>query len=173
MLRGGRCRPAACERVLGAPRHCFESDLVHGLGFRARSWTPGGNPPSLDSRRCRVGPQPGQGHEPLPLGLQRQGTQERVLLWLVKRGGADLETSAPVGSELETWPASKQVEYFAFYSLCQEIYSLFIRRWPTLVSPLPARTSMDTAALCNSRRELPPCLWRGILNARENRSLHA
>jgi len=34
--------------------------------------------------------------------LWHQGTQERVLLWLVKRGGVESENSAPMGSELET-----------------------------------------------------------------------
>jgi hypothetical protein len=173
MLRGGRCRPAARGRVLAVPRHRFESDLVHGFGFRARSWTTGGNPPSLDSKRRRVGPQPGQGREPLLLGLRHQDARERALLWLVKRGGAESENSAPVRSELETWPASKPAQYFAFYSLCQELVSLFIRRRSALPSPLPARTSLDTAALRKSCWQLPPCVWRGILSARENRSLHA
>jgi hypothetical protein len=173
MLRGGLCRPAARERVLGVPRHRFESDLVHGFGFRSRSWTPGGNPPSLDSKRGRVGPQPGQGHEPCLLGLLHQGTQERVLLWWVKRGGAEFENSAPVRSELETWPASKPAQYFAFYSLCQELISLFIRRRPALASPLPALPPWIPQPFANRAANLPPCVWRGILNARENRSLHA
>ena len=102
MLRGGQCQPVARERVQGATRHQFESDLFHGFGFRAGSWTPGGNPPSLDSNCCRVGPQPGQGHERVLLGLWHQGTQERVLLWLVKRGGVESENPATMGSELET-----------------------------------------------------------------------
>ena len=102
MLRGGQCQPAACERVLGAPRQHFGPDPFHGFGFRAGSRTAGGNPLSLDLKRCRVGPQPGQGFEPLALGLQLQGTLERVLLWLVKRSGVESENAAPVGSELET-----------------------------------------------------------------------
>src|SRR5260370_27749932 len=102
MLRGGQCLPAARERVQGAPRRQFGSDLAHGFGFRAGSWTPGGNPPSLDPKCCRVGPPPGQGLGPLALGLWHQGNQERVLLRLVKRGGAESENSAPMGSELET-----------------------------------------------------------------------
>jgi len=35
------------------------------------------------------------------LGLGHQGTQERVRLWLEKRGGGESENSSPMGSELE------------------------------------------------------------------------
>jgi len=70
--------------------------------------TPGGNPPSCDSKRCRVGPQPGAGSRNLVYwAYDLRALRKRVLLWLVKRGGAEFENSAPVRSELETWPASK------------------------------------------------------------------
>ena len=112
MLRGGQCLPAARERVHGAPRQHFGPDPFHGFGFRAGSWTPGGNPPSLDLKCCRVGSQPGQGFEPLALGLRLQGTLERGLLWLVKRSGVASENATPVGSELETLPTSKHWAVF-------------------------------------------------------------
>src|SRR6266704_2998595 len=120
MLRGGLCRPVARAGVHWGSQRQFESDLRRGFGFRARSLTPGDNPAPGDSnRRCgrpsygrqssrpsygrqSIGPQPGQGLGPFALGLLHQGTQERVLLWLVKRGGAESENSAPMGSELET-----------------------------------------------------------------------
>jgi len=79
MLRGGQCQPVARERVQGATRHQFESDLFQALGS-VLVLDAGGNPPSLDSN-CRRVVEPGQGHEPVSSGLWHQGTQERVLLW--------------------------------------------------------------------------------------------
>src|SRR2546427_10373636 len=100
MLRGGQCPPVK--------RQPFGSRGKQALGEHALPWTAGGNPPSHNPKCCRPDQsRPGQGRWSWCLGYAHQGNQERVLLWLVERGGAGYEYPYPatmmtmVRSELE------------------------------------------------------------------------
>jgi len=165
MQRGGLCLPVKRQRL--------ESGLAQGLGNPARPKSTGGNPPCGNPSYWRLDcSRPGQGRQSMVLGFSHQGTQERVLLWLVRRGGAESENATPNWSELETWPTSKPKQYFAFHSPCQEQNSLFVRS-SSLLGFRQCSGTFELPGISTTRHEqLPPSASGGILLVREEQGAH-